>query len=129
MKALVTGGAGFIGSHVAAGLLARGISVRVLDNFATGHRSNLLALSADAEVVEGDVRSYDEVHRAVDGCDIVFHHAALGSIVRSIQDPLACHATNVTGTLNVLLASRDYDVRRVVLASSSSVYGTSTRLR
>jgi UDP-N-acetylglucosamine/UDP-N-acetyl-alpha-D-glucosaminouronate 4-epimerase len=122
-KALVTGGAGFIGSHLVQRLLGDGYAVRVLDNFATGHRENLLQIDGDIELVEGDIQSYERVHTAVRGCDLVFHLAALPSVPRSIQDPLTSTASNVTGTLNVLLAARDEDVRRVVFASSSSVYG------
>jgi UDP-glucose 4-epimerase len=121
LKALVTGGAGFIGSNLARALVARGHEVRVLDNFSTGHRSNLELL--DAHVVEGDIRSYERVAAAVDGVEVVFHQGALPSVPRSIQDPLTSSAVNVEGTLNVLLASRDAGVRRVVFASSSSVYG------
>src|SRR5512132_822915 len=115
-KALVTGGGGFIGSHLVERVLREGLEARVLDNFATGHRVNLAA-------VEGDVESYERVHNAVRGCEVVFHLAALPSVPRSIQDPLTSTASNVTGTLNVLLASRDEGVRRVVFSSSSSVYG------
>jgi len=122
-KALVTGGGGFIGSHLVERLLRDGHEVRVLDNFATGHRENLAAVDSDVELVEGDVQSYERVHTAVRGCDLVFHIAALPSVPRSIQDPLTSTASNVTGTLNVLLAARDEDVRRVMFASSSSVYG------
>jgi nucleoside-diphosphate-sugar epimerase len=121
LKALVTGGAGFIGSNLARALLARGDEVRVLDNYSTGHRSNLEQL--DAEVVEGDLRSYERVAAAVHGVEVVFHQGALPSVPRSIQDPLTSTAVNVEGTLNVLLAARDAGVRRVVFASSSSVYG------
>jgi len=128
LTVLVTGGAGFIGSHLAAALLERGWSVRVLDNFATGHRANLEVLNDQAEVIEGDIQSYERVSRAVRGCDAVLHQAALPSIPRSIQDPLTSNATNVIGTLNVLLAARDHGVRRVVVASSSSVYGASPEL-
>ncbi len=123
MKALVTGGAGFIGSHLLRRLLADGFDVRVLDNFATGRRQNLDGLEPDMELVEGDIQSYERVHNAVKGCDFVFHLAALPSVPRSVQDPLTSNASNVIGTLNVLLASRDADVQRVVFASSSSVYG------
>jgi nucleoside-diphosphate-sugar epimerase len=128
MRVLVTGGAGFIGSHVAAELVARGYNVRILDNFATGRRSNLDVLGDDVDVVEGDIQSYERVNRAVDGCDVVLHQAALPSVPRSIQDPLTSNATNVTGTLNVLLAARDHHVQRLVLASSSSVYGASPKM-
>jgi UDP-glucose 4-epimerase len=123
MRALVTGGGGFIGSHLVVGLLKRGYNVRVLDNFATGRRSNLSAVEADVELIEGDIQSHERVDKAVDGCEVVFHQAALPSVPRSIQDPLTSNATNVIGTLNVLLSSRDRGVRRVVCASSSSVYG------
>ena len=122
---LVTGGAGFIGSNLVRELLARGDRVRVLDNFSTGNRDNLAPLLADVEVVEGDLRSYERVHAAVRGTEIVFHQGALPSVPRSVQDPLTTSAVNIEGTLNVLLAARDEAVRRVVNASSSSVYGSS----
>jgi nucleoside-diphosphate-sugar epimerase len=120
-RVLVTGGAGFIGSNLARGLLERGDEVRVLDNFSTGNRANLAGL--DVEVVEGELRSYERVHNAVRGVDVVFHLGALGSVPRSVQDPLTSSAVNIEGTLNVLLAARDEGVRRVVFSSSSSVYG------
>ncbi|MGH3134855.1 MAG: SDR family oxidoreductase [Gaiellaceae bacterium] len=124
MKALVTGGAGFIGSNVVRALLARGDEVRVLDNFSTGNRANLAGLVNDVELVEGELRSYERVHNAVRGVEVVFHLGALGSVPRSVQDPLTSGAVNVEGTLNVLLAARDEGIRRVVFASSSSIYGT-----
>ena len=127
-KALVTGGAGFIGSHLVERLLRDGHEVRVLDNFASGHRENLAAVWDDVEMVEGDLQSYERVHAAVRGSEVVFHLGALPSVPRSIQDPLTSTATNVTGTLNVLLAARDEGVRRVVFASSSSVYGANREL-
>ncbi|HEY2776661.1 MAG TPA: NAD-dependent epimerase/dehydratase family protein [Gaiellaceae bacterium] len=120
-KALVTGGAGFIGSNLVRALLERGDEVRVLDNFSTGNRANLEGL--DIEIVEGELRSYERVHNAVRRVDVVFHLGALGSVPRSVQDPLTSSAVNVEGTLNVLLAARDEGVRRVVFSSSSSVYG------
>ncbi len=123
MKALVTGGAGFIGSHLAARLLREGHGVRVLDNFSTGDRRNLDNLLDDIELVEGDIQSSERVSSAARGCDVLFHQAALPSVPRSVQDPLASNGSNVVGTLNVLLAARDNGVRRVVFASSSSVYG------
>ena len=123
MRVLVTGGAGFIGSHLAAELVESGHQVRVLDNFATGRRSNLASLGDEVELVEGDVQSYERASKAVGRCEVVLHQAALPSVPRSVQDPLTSNATNVIGTLNVLLAARDHGVRRVVLASSSSVYG------
>jgi UDP-N-acetylglucosamine/UDP-N-acetyl-alpha-D-glucosaminouronate 4-epimerase len=125
---LVTGGGGFIGSHVVRRLLREGHAVRVLDNFATGHRANLGDLLGDVELIEGDLQSYERVHNAVRGCDLAFHLGALPSVPRSIQDPLTSNATNVVGTLNVLLAARDEGVRRVVYASSSSTYGAGAEL-
>jgi UDP-glucose 4-epimerase len=122
-KVVVTGGAGFIGSNLVRALLDRGDHVRVLDNFATGNRGNLAEIAEEIEVVEGDLRSYERVHTAVRGVELVFHVGALPSVPRSIQDPLTTTAVNVEGTLNVLLAARDEGVRRVVNASSSSVYG------
>jgi UDP-glucose 4-epimerase len=121
MTSLVTGGAGFIGSNLVRALLARGDDVRVLDNFSTGSRGNLAGL--DVEIVEGELRSYERVHAAVRGTEVVYHQGALPSVPRSVQDPLTTSAVNVEGTLNVLLAARDEGVRRVVFASSSSVYG------
>ncbi len=128
MKVLVTGGGGFIGSNLAAKLLEKGHEVRILDNFSTGNRSNLAQLGDDIEVVEGELRSYERVHAATRGVEVVFHQGALPSVPRSVQDPLTTSAVNVEGTLNVLLASRDEGVRRIVFASSSSVYGNSGEL-
>lgn len=123
MKALVTGGAGFIGSHLVRALLERGDRVVILDNFASGRRSNLDELTGEIELVEGDLRSYERVHAAMKGVELVFHEGALPSVPRSVQDPLTTNEVNVSGTLNVLLAARDEGVGRVVFASSSSVYG------
>jgi UDP-glucose 4-epimerase len=128
MKALVTGGGGFIGSNVVRALLARGDDVRVLDNFSTGSRANLVGLENDVQLVEGDLRSYERVHAAVRGAEVVFHQGALPSVPRSVQDPLTTTAVNIEGTLNVLLAARDEGVRRIVNASSSSVYGNTGEL-
>ena len=125
-RVLVTGGAGFIGSNLVRALLERGDEVRVLDNFATGDRENLAGL--DVDLIEGELRSYERVHNAVRGVETVFHLGALGSVPRSVQDPLTSNAVNVEGTLNVLLAARDEGVRRVVFSSSSSVYGTRREL-
>src|ERR1043166_4580004 len=125
---LVTGGAGFIGSNIVRRLLERGDTVRVLDNFSSGNRRNLQPFDDDIEIVEGDLRSYERVHAAVRGAECVFHQGALPSVPRSVQDPLTTSAVNVEGTLNVLLAARDEGVRRVVFASSSSVYGNSGEL-
>jgi UDP-N-acetylglucosamine/UDP-N-acetyl-alpha-D-glucosaminouronate 4-epimerase len=128
-KVLVTGGAGFIGSHLVDALLRAGHDVRVVDNFSTGERRNLLHVRGEIEIMEGDLRSFERVMAAVRGCELVFHQAALPSVPRSIQDPLTSSEVNVTGTLNVLLAARDAGVRRVVYASSSSVYGAITAKR
>ena len=128
MKALVTGGGGFIGSNVVRALLAKGNDVRVLDNFSTGSRANLAGLENDVQLVEGDLRSYERVHAAVRGAEVVFHQGALPSVPRSVQDPLTTTAVNIEGTLNVLLAARDEGVRRIVNASSSSVYGNTGSL-
>ena len=126
MKALVTGGAGFIGSNLVDALIERGDDVRVLDNFSTGNRANLEGL--DTEVVEGELRSYERVHAAMRGIEVVYHLGALGSVLRSVQDPLTSSAVNVEGTLNVLLAARDEGVRRVIFSSSTSVYGLNREL-
>jgi UDP-N-acetylglucosamine/UDP-N-acetyl-alpha-D-glucosaminouronate 4-epimerase len=125
---LVTGGAGFIGSNLARRLLERGDDVRVLDNFSTGNRRNLADVADELEIVEGELRSYERVHNATRGIEIVYHQGALPSVPRSVQDPLTTSAVNVEGTLNVLLAARDEGVRRVVFASSSSVYGNTGTL-
>jgi UDP-glucose 4-epimerase len=124
----VTGGGGFIGSNLVRALLERGDDVRVLDNFSTGNRANLADLAEAVEVVEGELRSYERVHAATRGVEVVFHQGALPSVPRSVQDPLTTAAVNTEGTLNVLLAARDESVRRVVFASSSSVYGNSDEL-
>lgn len=128
MRVLITGGGGFIGSHLAQALLQDGYEVRILDNFATGRRENLIDLAGEFELIEGDIQSYERVHNAVADCEVVLHQAAMPSVPRSIQDPLTSNAVNTVGTLNVLLAARDSGVRRVVLASSSSVYGASDLL-
>lgn len=128
MHVLVTGGAGFIGSHLVRRLLAEGHDVRVIDNFTTGSRENLAGLESDLHLVEGDIQSYERCHAAVAGCEVVLHQAAMPSVPRSIADPLTSTACNVNGTLNVLLAARDARVRRVICASSSSVYGANHEL-
>src|ERR687887_144810 len=125
---LVTGGAGFIGSNLVRALLERGDTVRVLDNFSTGNRRNLAELDGKIDIVEGELRSYERVHNAVRGVEVVFHLGALGSVPRSVQDPLTSSAVNVEGTLNVLLAARDEGVGRVVFGSSSSIYGNAPEL-
>ncbi len=120
---LVTGGAGFIGSHIVEALLQRGLRVRVLDNFSTGKRENLVDFLDRIELIEGDIRSYPTVREAVEGVDFVLHQAALPSVPRSIKDPLTSNEVNVTGTINLLEAARDAGVKRLVYASSSSIYG------
>lgn len=120
---LVTGGAGFIGSHIAHRLLEIGEDVRILDNFSTGNRANLDALRGGAEVIEGDIRDPEVVHRAASGIQTIFHQAAEPSVPRSIADPAGTYDVNVSGTLNILLAARDAGCARVVFASSSAVYG------
>ena len=123
MTKLVTGGAGFIGSHIVARLLHLGERVRILDDFSTGKWSNLEGFRDDVEVVEGDLRDPGALARAVKGCDVVYQQAALRSVPRSIDDPRANNDVNVTGILNLLIAAKEAGVRRVVYASSSSVYG------
>lgn len=118
---LVTGGAGFIGSHLARALLERGDEVRVFDNFATGKKGNLEGLLL--ELFEGDLRDRDALEKAVRGVEFVFHQGALPSVARSIEDPLTSHSVNATGTLLLLQACLRAGVRRVVYASSSSIYG------
>lgn len=118
--ALVTGGAGFVGSHLAEALLDRDADVRVLDDFSSGRRENV---PSGADVVEGDIRDAETVRAAVGDCDVVFHQAGLVSVPASVADPLASQAANVTGTLHVLEAAREADAR-VVVASSVAVYGT-----
>lgn len=125
---LVTGGAGFIGSHLVEELLRRGQEVRVLDNFSTGKRENLNSVIDRIELIEGDIRSYHIVREAVQGVDFVLHQGALPSVPRSINDPITTNEVNVGGTLNVLDASKDAGVKRVVYASSSSVYGPDPEL-
>jgi UDP-glucose 4-epimerase len=123
LRTLVTGGAGFIGSHLAARLRTLGHDVRVVDNLSTGFRSNLEAIGDDLDFICGDLRDPDVCARAVEGVEVVFHLAALASVPRSFKEPIACHEHNVTATLNLLEACRAQGVRRVVYSSSSSVYG------
>lgn len=125
---LVTGGAGFIGSHLSERLIREGHSVRVLDDFSSGKIENLESVRDKVEIIRGDVRDINLVREAMDGVEVVFHQAAIGSVPRSVADPLATHEANITGTLNVLMAARDAGVRRVVYASSSSVYGEGAQL-
>lgn len=128
MEVLVTGGAGFIGSNLVAALLAQGRRVRVLDDLSTGSMLNLREVAEDVEVVIGDVRAPDQVRKAMAGTEVVFHLAALPRVARSVADPFTTHLVNVNGTLNVLLAAHEMGLRRVVFASSSSVYGDTPSL-
>lgn len=127
---LVTGGAGFIGSHVCDALIAEGLAVRCFDNLATGKRGNISHLEAgpDFSFVEGDLRSLDDLKSAVTGSSAIVHLGALGSVPRSIADPLPSEAANLAGFLNLLEAARHAGVKRIVYASSSSVYGDSAEL-
>lgn len=125
---LVTGGGGFIGSNLVRALVERGERVRVLDNFATGKRSNLAEFAGHLELLEGDIRDRALVEQAVAGVDYVLHQAALGSVPRSIQDPLTSNEVNVNGTINLLWAAKQARVKRFVFASSSSVYGDTPTL-
>jgi nucleoside-diphosphate-sugar epimerase len=125
---LITGGAGFIGSHIAEALLDQGESVCVFDNLATGREANLKALKGRAQFVGGDLRDFESVKAVAKGVEVIFHQGALASVPRSIADPVASLETNINGTQNVLLAARDAGVRRVVYASSSSVYGDTPTL-
>ncbi len=120
---LVTGGAGFIGSHLVEALVRRGDRVRVLDNFLTGKPENLAALEGRIEIVDGDIRDWDVIRQACRDIEVVFHEAAVPSVPRSVNEPQLNHEINVNGTFNVLMAARDAGVRRVVYAASSSAYG------
>jgi len=125
---LVTGGAGFIGSNIVHELVGRGETVRVLDDLSTGRMENLAGLLDRIEFMNGSITEIEMVQRAVDGADFVLHQAALASVQRSVDDPLASNEANVRGTLNLLIAARDAGVKRFVFASSSSVYGESEEL-
>lgn len=125
---VVTGGAGFIGGHIVEMLVQEGHEVVVFDNFSTGSLENLEAVSSDIEIVEGDVRNKAELDRAVKGADYVIHHAAEISVFRSVNEPDITNAVNVDGTLNVLMSAKDAGARRVVLASSSAIYGDTGKL-
>ncbi|NLI71303.1 MAG: SDR family oxidoreductase [Bacteroidales bacterium] len=129
---LVTGGAGFIGSNLTEALLKKGHTVRVLDNFATGKMENLLPLfqtfPTTFKLLVGDIRNLEDCRKAVEGVEYVFHQAALGSVPRSIKDPITSNEVNVSGFLNMLVASRDAEVKRFIYAASSSTYGDSISL-
>ena len=123
MTYLVTGGAGFIGSHIAAALVERGDEVRVLDDFSTGRLENLAAISEHITLIEGSLNDADALKRSVEGAEVVFHEAALPSVPRSVADPMETNRACVDGTVTLLAAAKDAGVRRVVYAGSSSAYG------
>ena len=125
MRALVTGGAGFIGSHLVDALVCEGCEVRLLDNFSTGRRESL---NPSADLYEGDIRLIDSIRPAFRGVDCVFHTAALPRVMLSIEHPVETHMVNVVGTLNTLIAARDAGVKRVIYSGSSSVYGDQAEL-
>ena len=127
MKALITGGAGFIGSHLASHLLKDGATVRILDNMSSGRQENLDACPG-AEFIRGDITSPEDARKAAEGCEVVFHHAALVSVQESIRNPRKSFQVNSEGTANVLWAAREQGVKRFVLASSAAVYGDDPRL-
>jgi UDP-glucose 4-epimerase len=128
MKYLVTGGAGFIGSHIVDALVAEDHKVVVLDNLSSGHRENLASVMDRIAFIEGDIRDADSCIQAADGCDGIFHEAALVSVADSVERPRDNHDINITGTLNVLEAARSAGVRRVVFASSAAIYGNNPEL-
>lgn len=125
---LITGGAGFIGSHLARTLVDAGVEVRILDNLSSGHRENLAGITDDVEFIEGDIRSELVMDRAVSGVDSVFHMAAIASVPLSVADPRLTFDVNVSGMLNLLVAARDAGCRRVVFSSSCAIYGNTTSL-
>ncbi|MGB3863400.1 MAG: SDR family oxidoreductase [Candidatus Aminicenantaceae bacterium] len=125
---LVTGGAGFIGSHIAEELATKGFLVRIVDNFLTGKEENIASFLDGIELIRGDIRDLELCREVVKDVDYVLHQAALPSVPRSVEDPLLTNAINIEGTLNILLASRDASVKKVVFASSSSVYGDDEHL-
>ena len=127
-KYLVTGGAGFIGSHLVESLVNKRKDVRVLDNFLTGKRENIADFIDEIDFIEGDIRDFSTCEQALDGVDFVLHQAALPSVPRSIEDPVLTNAINVVGTLNLLAASKEAKVKKFVFASSSSVYGDDPNL-
>ena len=127
-KYLVTGGAGFIGSNIVEGLLKNRESVRIIDNLSTGNIHNLDNFRSEIEFIEGDIRDLSMIQKAMNNIEIVFHQAALPSVPRSIENPVASNDSNISGTLNVLLAARDNKVKRVIYAGSSSAYGDTPTL-
>jgi nucleoside-diphosphate-sugar epimerase len=128
MKYLITGGAGFIGSNLAHELVRGNQKVRIIDNFSTGSKINLAGIENDVELIDGDIRDYWTVRKAVEGIDYVLHQAALPSVPRSVENPLTSNSVNIDGTLNLLESSKEAKVKRFVMASSSSVYGDTPEL-
>jgi UDP-glucose 4-epimerase len=125
---LITGGAGFIGSNIAHELVLRGEKVLIVDNLSTGNKKNIIDIIDKIDFIEADIRNLDEMLKAVKGVDFVLHHAALPSVARSVADPIATNDVNVSGTLNMLIASKDEGVKKFVFVSSSSVYGNTPTL-
>src|SRR5678815_4808976 len=121
--ALVTGGAGFIGSHIAAALMAGGARVRVIDDLSTGHRENLEEIGGDIDFIQGSVADEDLLNKALEGVELVFHEAAIPSVPRSVDNPRQTHIASVDSTFSLLLAAKDRKIRRIVYAASSSAYG------
>ncbi len=128
IRSLVTGGAGFIGSHMVQALLKKGHRVRVLDNFSTGKHENLAPVRESIEILEGDLANQKTVQQSVKEIDFIFHMGAMPSVARSVEDPLLVHQANVQGTLHLLLAAREAKAKRLVYSSSSSIYGDQPEL-
>ena len=128
MKYLVTGGAGFIGSHIAEELVREGHDVTIVDDLSTGKLSNIFPFEDKVNLVQGDIRDYDLMRKATQGIDIVFHEAAIASVAKSVEDPVATDAINVGGTVSVLTAAKECGVKKVVFASSAAIYGDDPEL-
>ena len=128
MKVLITGGAGFIGSHIAERLVEEGADVRILDNLSSGHKKNLSGFASKVDFIEDDIRDPDALGNAARGCDVIFHQAAVVSVPYSVEHPQETHDVNIQGTFNVLQAARQKNVRRVVYACSAAVYGEDPEL-
>ncbi len=128
IRALITGGAGFIGSHLTEGLLKEGFSVRILDNLSTGKKENIASFQDKIEFLEGDIRDFETCMKATEEIDIIFHLAALGSVPRSIENPQETISVNIFGTTNIFFASIKRGIKKIIYASSSSVYGDSDEL-
>ncbi len=126
--ALVTGGAGFIGSHIAAALAASGARVRIIDDLSTGHRENIEEIGGEIDFIQASLNDHDSIRRALEDVEVVFHEAAIPSVPRSVSDPLETHVACVDATLSLLLAARERGVRRIIYAASSSAYGDQPEL-